>query len=78
MLFNFPKLYSLPEMRGFVNCPFDEQLSYFPEFGKWRDQFKGKLNIISLHYGDEPYAIFTRGFFPNATDHEKIMLTKLK
>lgn len=65
-------------LRGFVNLPFEKQMRFFPEFQKWLNEYKGKLNIIQIYHGHEPYAIFTRNFFPNSTDSEKIMLDKFK
>ena len=71
---HFTNLLDFRNIRGFVNLPFDEQMSYFPRFKEWKDKYEGKFNVIFIHHGGEPYAVFTKQFFPNATDAETVNL----
>jgi hypothetical protein len=65
-------------LRGFVNLPFEKQMPYYPEFQKFINSYRGKINFIQLYHGNEPYGVFTKNFFPNATDAEVVNFAKLK
>ncbi len=71
-------LFDKRPLRGFLNLPFEKQMRFFPEFQKFLKDYKGKLNIIQIFHGGEPYAVFTKHFYPNATDSEKVPLKDLK
>lgn len=49
-------------------------MPYFPRFSKWIENHRGKINMIQIHLGGEPYITFTKDFFHNTTSSEKINL----
>lgn len=61
-------------LRAFLNMPFEIQMKHFLEFQKFHNKYIGKINMIQIYLGGEPYVSFTREFFHNTTNVEQINL----